>query len=91
MPPGSRIACIYSCRIPFGSHLKLKATLGNLREIEARSTRLRVTLADGGKIDRDALGTIATRGRVLAGPDCLHLLIGAEAEALPAGLRQAAA
>ena len=60
---------------------------GNLREIDARSTRLRVTLADSGKIDRQALAKIATRGLVQAGPDCLHLLIGREAEALAAGLR----
>jgi N-acetylglucosamine PTS system EIICBA or EIICB component len=64
---------------------------GNLREVEARSTRLRVTLGDGGKIDAAALQGIARRGMVRASPDCLHLLIGAEAEALAAGLRRAVA
>jgi PTS system N-acetylglucosamine-specific IIC component len=73
---------------------RLLAALGgaaNLREVEARSTRLRITLGDGGKIDRDMLSAIARRGLVQTGPECLHLLIGAEAETLAAGLRQAAA
>ncbi|MEI9983669.1 MAG: glucose PTS transporter subunit EIIB [Aliidongia sp.] len=64
---------------------------GNLREIDARSTRLRVTLVDGGKIDSAELRVIAKRGLVQAGPECLHLLIGSDAEALAAGLRKIAA
>ncbi len=65
--------------------------VGNLREIDARSTRLRVTLADAGKIDVATLQAVAPRGMARPAPDCLHLLIGADAEALAAGLKLAAA
>jgi PTS system N-acetylglucosamine-specific IIC component len=71
---------------------KLLAALGgagNLREVEGRSTRLRVVVGNTDKIDRATLRAIATRGFVQPAPNCLHLLVGPDAEAMAAKLQAA--
>ncbi|MDB5691059.1 MAG: N-acetyl-D-glucosamine transporter [Alphaproteobacteria bacterium] len=58
---------------------------GNVRQVEARSTRLIVELDDADRIDLAALERLGLRGIARAGPSTLHILTGGDAEAL-AGL-----
>jgi N-acetylglucosamine PTS system EIICBA or EIICB component len=57
----------------------LVAALGgaeNIRQVEARSTRLLVTVADDARVDEPALAAAAIRGFARPAPRSLHLLIG---------------
>jgi PTS system N-acetylglucosamine-specific IIC component len=49
---------------------------GNIRSVEARSTRLLVRVADDSRVDVPALAALAIRGFARPAPGSLHLLIG---------------
>jgi PTS system N-acetylglucosamine-specific IIC component len=60
---------------------------GNVRELGALSTRLRVTVRDAGSIDEKALYALGVRGVARAGSDTLHLVVGPNARAAYAALQ----
>jgi len=67
----------------------LLAALGgpdNVTAVEARSSRLRISLASAEPVDRDALAALGLRGFAFTGPDSLHVLTGPDAEGWAAGL-----
>jgi N-acetylglucosamine PTS system EIICBA or EIICB component len=68
----------------------LLAALGgarNVRELEARSGRLRVGLVDAQRADLAVLARLAERGAVLTGAGAVHVLLGDAADAQCAMLR----
>ena len=69
----------------------LLAALGggaNVRSVATAASRLRIGLQDATRLDRAALGALRLRGVALPRPDCVHLIVGPEAEAAAAALRQ---
>jgi PTS system N-acetylglucosamine-specific IIC component len=60
----------------------------NVRSVAAAASRLRVGLQDATRVDRAALGAMGLRGVALPRPDCVHLIVGPEAKAAAAALRQ---
>jgi len=53
---------------------------GNVRAVEARESRLLVTIDDEAALDRGRLAALAPRGFALAAPTSLHLLTGPGAD-----------
>ena len=67
----------------------LLAALGdaaNIREIAAASSRLRISLADAGRVNVEALKRLELRGSAWVAPGCLHVIIGPAAPATGARL-----
>ncbi|HEY1492856.1 MAG TPA: glucose PTS transporter subunit EIIB, partial [Steroidobacteraceae bacterium] len=68
----------------------LLAALGgsaNVHAVEAFSTRLRVRVADAGRVDASALAALGARGLALPAPGIAHIIVGPEAAAAAATLR----
>jgi PTS system glucose-specific IIC component len=62
----------------------------NVREVQAVAlTRLRVTVADEGRVDEAALRAAGAHGVMKAAPATLHVLVGAGAEQYAAAVRAA--
>ena len=59
---------------------------GNVAEVLARSSRLLVTVRDGGKIAEAELAKVAPRGVVQTSSTHWHIIVGEEAEGLALGL-----
>jgi PTS system N-acetylglucosamine-specific IIC component len=60
----------------------------NVRSVAAAASRLRIGIEDAARLDRGALGALGLRGVALPGPHCVHLIVGPQAEAAAAALRQ---
>jgi N-acetylglucosamine PTS system EIICBA or EIICB component len=68
----------------------LLAALGgrvNIRAVEPAASRLRVSVADDSRIDREALRNLGLRGVALPAPGCVHLIVGPGAGVAAARLR----
>ncbi|HEY1875640.1 MAG TPA: glucose PTS transporter subunit EIIB, partial [Steroidobacteraceae bacterium] len=73
-----------------GDAAAVLAALGgrdNVREVSTAASRLRIGIADAARLDRGALGTLGLRGVAVPRSNCVHLLVGPEAEAAAAALR----
>ncbi len=62
---------------------------GNIESVDAHSTRVRVQVADGAKIDENAVRSLGVRGIARPAPNIVHLLVGRVAPQLEALLRAA--
>jgi PTS system N-acetylglucosamine-specific IIC component len=74
-----------------GDARALLAALGggaNVRSVATAASRLRIGLQDATRLDRAALGAMGLRGVALPRPDCVHLIVGPQAGAAAAALRQ---
>jgi phosphotransferase system IIB component len=60
----------------------------NERSVATAASRLRIGIGDAARLDRAALGALGVRALALPPPDCVHLIIGPEAQAAAAALRQ---
>jgi PTS system N-acetylglucosamine-specific IIC component len=60
----------------------------NVRNIAAAASRLRIGIEEAARLDRTALGGLGLRGVAVPRPDCVHLIVGPEAQAAAAALRQ---
>jgi len=72
----------------------LIAALGgssNLKQVDACTTRLRLVLADGGKVDEPALKALGARGVVRPGPNALQVVLGPIADQVAGEIRQSLA
>jgi len=49
---------------------------------------VRIGVADAARLDRAALGALGLRGVAVPRPDCVHLIVGPQAEAAAVALRQ---
>ncbi len=68
----------------------LLAALGghaNVLAVEAVSTRLRVRVADSGRVDVGAVAALGARGLALPAPGVVHIIVGPEAPAAQRSLR----
>jgi PTS system N-acetylglucosamine-specific IIC component len=61
---------------------------GNVRSVASAASRLRIGIGDAARLDRAALGALGLRGVAVPRPDCVHLIVGPEAGAAAAALRQ---
>ena len=61
---------------------------GNVRSVASAASRVRIGVVDATRVDRAALGALGFRGVALPRPDCVHLIVGPQAEAAAAALRQ---
>ena len=59
-----------------------------LPQRRSRRLCLRIGIEDVTRLDRTALGAMGLRGVALPRPDCVHLIVGPQAEAAAAALRQ---
>ncbi|MDB5454544.1 MAG: N-acetyl-D-glucosamine transporter [Caulobacter sp.] len=69
---------------------RLLAALGgarNVTAVEARASRLRLTVADADAVDEAALRTLGARGLARLDPRTVHLVLGPDAETLGAALQ----
>lgn len=69
----------------------LLAALGgraNVRTVETASSRLRINIVDFSRVDEIAISKLRFRGMAQAAPGWIHLIIGPEAAAAGASLRQ---
>jgi PTS system N-acetylglucosamine-specific IIC component len=74
-----------------GDAAAVLAALGgrdNVREVATAASRLRIGIEDAARLDRAALGALGLRGVAVPRPDCVHLIVGPQAEAAAAALRQ---
>ena len=60
----------------------------NVRSVAAAASRLRISIEEAARLDRAALGALGLRGVAVPRPDCVHLIVGPEAPAAAAALRQ---
>ncbi len=60
---------------------------GNLRDSGSACSRVRLTLADDGKVDEAALRALGVRGLAHLGPGSWHVLLGPDADRVAQGLR----
>jgi N-acetylglucosamine PTS system EIICBA or EIICB component len=77
--------------IPTPTLTSLLAALGgrsNVRAVETASSRLRINIADASIVDTQAMAALGLRGVALAAPDWVHVIIGPDALAAGASLRQ---
>jgi PTS system N-acetylglucosamine-specific IIC component len=61
---------------------------GNVRSVASAASRVRIEIVDATRVDRATLGTLELRGVAVLRPDCVHLIVGPQAEAAAAALRQ---
>jgi PTS system N-acetylglucosamine-specific IIC component len=69
----------------------LLAALGgraNVRNVEPASSRLRIGVANAGVIDIAAIRRLGMRGAAIAAADSVHVIVGPDAEAAGAALRE---
>jgi len=74
-----------------GNAEAMLAALGgraNVRSVAAAASRVRVGIEEAARLDRVALGALGLRGVAVPRADYVHLLVGPEAEAAAAALRQ---
>jgi PTS system N-acetylglucosamine-specific IIC component len=77
--------------IPTPTLTSLLAALGgrsNVRAVETASSRLRINIADASSVDQRAVVALGLRGVALAAPNWVHVIVGPEASAAGASLRQ---
>jgi PTS system N-acetylglucosamine-specific IIC component len=77
--------------VPIPTLLSLLTALGgraNVRAVETASTRLRINIADPSAVNESAIVSLGLRGVALAAPNWLHVIVGPEAAAAGASLRQ---
>jgi len=60
----------------------------NVHSVTNAASRLRIGIEDAARVDRAALGVLGLRGVAVPRQDCVHLIVGPEAEAAAAALRQ---
>jgi len=75
---------------PSGAAAVLSAIGGhsNVRSVGTCASRVRIGIGDSSLLDRAALAALGLRGIALPHPDCVHLIVGPEAPALAAALRE---
>jgi PTS system N-acetylglucosamine-specific IIC component len=74
-----------------GDAAAVLAALGgrtNVSSVASAASRVRIGITDGARLDRAALDALGLRGVALPRPDCVHLIVGPQAEAAAAALRQ---
>jgi PTS system N-acetylglucosamine-specific IIC component len=90
--PSSATAADLSLPAPAKEVLQgLLAALGgraNVRGIEPASSRLRIAVGSAGVIDSAAIRKLGMRGVAVAANDCVHVIVGPEAEAAAVSLRE---
>ena len=72
-----------------GDAAAVLAALGgraNVRAVDVASSRLRIELGDGARLDRAALARLGLRGMAQPAPGCVHLIVGPDAAAAGAAL-----
>lgn len=74
-----------------GGYIHALGGAGNLREVDACTTRLRLQLVDKNRIDEAALKALGARGIVRPGGGSVQVVIGPEAELLADEIRAALA
>lgn len=60
----------------------------NVRSIDRASSRLRVGVANAGKVDSAAIRALGLRGVAVAAADCVHVIVGPAAQSACASLRE---
>jgi PTS system N-acetylglucosamine-specific IIC component len=60
----------------------------NVRAVETASTRLRINIVDPAAVNESAIASLGLRGVARAAPNWLHVIVGPEAAAAGASLRQ---
>jgi PTS system N-acetylglucosamine-specific IIC component len=60
----------------------------NVRSVGTCASRVRIGIGDAARVDRTALAALGLRGIALPGPDSVHLIVGPQAPALAAALRE---
>jgi PTS system N-acetylglucosamine-specific IIC component len=91
LPDSRAITAQMSGKTWSGDARALLAALGggaNVRSVATAASRLRIGLQDATRLDRAALGAMGLRGVALPRPDCVHLIVGPQAGAAAAALRQ---
>ena len=91
LPDSRAITAQMSGQTWSGDARALLAALGggaNVHSVATAASRLRIGLEDATRLDRAALGALGLRGVALPRPDCVHLIVGPQAEAAAAALRQ---
>jgi len=68
--------------------LKALGGRANVRSVAAAASRLRIGIEDAARVDRAALGSLGVRAVAVPRLDCVHLIVGPEAQAAAAALRQ---
>jgi len=68
--------------------LKALGGRANVRSVAAAASRLRIGIEDAARVDRTALGSLGVRAVAVPRLDCVHLIVGPEAQAAAAALRQ---
>jgi len=58
----------------------------NVRAVDVASSRLRIIVGDGARLDRAALARLGLRGVAQPAPGCVHLIVGPDAAAAGAAL-----
>ena len=88
MAPPPPTAAVAGGRLAVDAARLLDALGGraNVRAVEAVAGRLRVTVADSGRIDAGALGRLGLRGLALPAPGVAHVLTGPGAESAAAAI-----
>jgi len=61
----------------------------NVRAVDVASSRLRIEVGDGARLDRAALARLGLRGVAQPAPGCVHLIVGPDAAAAGAALLRA--
>ena len=70
-----------------GAYVAALGGAANLREVSACTTRLRLELADRGRVDRDALKRLGARGTVDTGAAGLQVVVGPMADGIASDIR----
>jgi len=74
-----------------GDAAAVLAALGgadNVRDLSTAASRVRIGIEDAARLDRTALCSLRLRGVALPRPNCVHLIVGPQAGAATAALRQ---
>ncbi|MFL6605171.1 MAG: N-acetylglucosamine-specific PTS transporter subunit IIBC [Steroidobacteraceae bacterium] len=87
-PPAAHPAASPAAAARAGALLAALGGRSNIRAVETASSRLRINIADASRIDQPAIASLGLRGVALAAPNWLHIIIGPEASAAGASLRQ---
>jgi PTS system N-acetylglucosamine-specific IIC component len=72
-----------------GAFISALGGAGNLTEVEACTTRLRLTLVDATRVDEAALKGLGARGIVRPGPNILQVVLGPVADQVAGEIRSA--
>jgi PTS system N-acetylglucosamine-specific IIC component len=72
-----------------GAFIAALGGAGNLTEVEACTTRLRLAVVDAGRVDERALKRLGARGIVSPGPNVLQVVLGPMADQVAGEIRSA--